>query len=128
MEIDVRDHTEGPLFNELGPQIVRDYLDATVEEVAQVGKDEVDRVLQVVIRNPTPIYQTKINIRRDFRDRVINDSGIIYGPWLEGVGTKNKTTRFKGYFTFRRVRHWLDQQTPTIANSVLVRYLARLRG
>jgi hypothetical protein len=33
--------------------------------------------------------------------RAVTDSGIIYGPWLEGTGSRNKTTRFKGYNMWR---------------------------
>lgn len=32
---------------------------------------------------------------------IIDDGGIIYGPWLEGVGSRNRTTRFKGYRMWR---------------------------
>ena len=32
----------------------------------------------------------------------VTDSGVIYGHWLEGIGSRNRTTRFKGYFMWRR--------------------------
>lgn len=128
MAFDVHVSSQGPMFTALGPKIVSEYLDDAVEQVAQAGKNEVDRVLGVVIRNPTPYYQTRINIRREGIDRIINDAGVIYGPWLEGVGSKNKTTRFKGYFTFRRTRQWLNVQAKIIANDVLGPYVDRLGG
>lgn len=33
----------------------------------------------------------------------------------EGVGSRNKTTRFKGYFVFRRISQRLDRQAKHIA-------------
>jgi hypothetical protein len=32
----------------------------------------------------------------------LHDSGVVYGPWLEGVGRRNKVSRFKGYSSFRK--------------------------
>jgi len=40
--------------------------------------------------------------RRDGAHWKISDNGVIYGPWLEGVGSRNATTRFKGYANYRR--------------------------
>jgi len=39
----------------------------------------------------------------------IHDSGVVYGPWLEGTSSRNQTTRFKGYASFRRVKQWLEK-------------------
>lgn len=39
---------------------------------------------------------------------VISDGGVVYGPWLEGVGSRNQSTRFKGYFSFRRTASYLS--------------------
>jgi hypothetical protein len=51
---------------------------------------------------------------------------VIYGPWLEGVGSRNRTTRFKGYFTFRRTAQQLKSRSTAVANGVLRRYLSRM--
>lgn len=127
MTLEVEVDATGPMFDARGPNATRDYTQAAVDEVAQKGKDQVDRTLIQVIRNPTPIYQTRIQIERAGTDRIINDGGIVYGPWLEGVGSKNKTTRFKGYFTFRQTKQWLDKRTPQIIKTVLGQYIGRLR-
>lgn len=75
-------------------------------ELLQAGHDDVRSTLNRVLRKQTPYYRTRIAIR----DNRITDSGVIYGPWLEGVGSRNKTTRFKGYFTFRKVTSRLQQK------------------
>ncbi len=43
----------------------------------------------------------------------VHDSDIVYGPWLEGVGSRNfPVTRFKGYSTFRKVAQQIDRKAP----------------
>lgn len=43
----------------------------------------------------------------------VTDSGIVYGPWLEGVGSRNyPVTRFKGYHTFRKVTQEIERKAP----------------
>jgi len=39
---------------------------------------------------------------------IVVDSNVVYGPWLEGVSSRNQATRFKGYAIFRRTRDKLQ--------------------
>ena len=44
---------------------------------------------------------------------MVHDSGLVYGPWLEGVGSRNApVTRFKGYSMFRKVAQQLERKAP----------------
>lgn len=74
-----------------------------VDEAAREGKNMVVAHLVTFIRKPTPFYWTQIQTQRVkvYTTRVW-DQDVIYGPWLEGVGSRNKTTRFKGYAAFRK--------------------------
>lgn len=38
-----------------------------------------------------------------------------YGPWLEGVGSRNETTAFKGYHGYRQAAQELDTRAQAIA-------------
>ena len=58
---------------------------------------------------------------------VISDSGVVYGPWLEGVSSRNQATRFKGYAIFRRTRDKLQQLSGQILNYHINKALDRLR-
>jgi len=49
---------------------------------------------------------------------VLSDGGVIYGPWLEGVSSRNQSTRFKGYATFRKTGQWLNKQIPKEAEKL----------
>jgi hypothetical protein len=52
----------------------------------------------------------------------VHDDGVIYGPWLEGTGSRNApVTRFPGYGSFRRASQQLDREIGGIADRILTR-------
>jgi len=57
----------------------------------------------------------------------ISDSGVVYGPWLEGVSSRNQATRFKGYAIFRRTRDKLQRLSRGILEKHVRKALGRLR-
>jgi hypothetical protein len=42
---------------------------------------------------------------------LLTDSGVTYGPWLEGVSSRNEASRFKGYGMFRRALAAMREQS-----------------
>jgi len=58
---------------------------------------------------------------------VINDSGVVYGPWLEGVSSRNQATRFKGYAMFRKAKEKLQGLASGILQKHVQKALDRLR-
>jgi len=60
------------------------------------------------------------NYRRNISTRVTNlnglvtDGGVIYGPWLEGTSSRNQTTRFKGYSSFRIVAQNVEKRSASV--------------
>ena len=67
-------------------------------------------------------------IRRDKLHGLVWDAGVIYGPWLEGVGSRNQTTRFKGYHAARRTSTALQKQAPRLAQRHIARAMRRMNG
>lgn len=66
-------------------------------------------------------------VRADYH--VATDSGIIYGHWLEGTGSRNRTTRFKGYFLWRRTFQKMERtQALAIAQPIVDRAVRALNG
>lgn len=119
----------GPLFDGRAPRIIADYLDAAKWAVARQGHVDIGLELRRVIRQPTPYYWTRVTIDRARTDLVVNDQGVVYGPWLEGVGSRNfPITSFRGYQHWRRTRDRLRGKADGIAEQVLQRYLPRLNG
>lgn len=125
MNIDVT--VSGPMFDGRALQATYDYLDAAKDEIAQQGYANVATNLDVSIVNPTPYYETQVAVDRVGSDRVIHDRGVVYGPWLEGVGSRNHpVTSFKGYHSFRRAAQELEKQALPLAEHVLPPYLKRM--
>lgn len=70
-------------------------------------------------------YNRSINGRMvDSMHGVISDSGVVYGPWLEGVSSMNQRTRFKGYHIFRKAA----EKIQAIADDILQRNITRLKA
>ncbi len=96
--------------------------DATAD-VADEGRRMVRTNLSRVLRHPTGYYESHIEWHRDGGDAVISDDYVIYGPWLEGVGSRNSpVTRFPGYFTFRRTQPQLAAAAEALCAPALARF------
>lgn len=118
----------GPIFNGLGPSIVVRSARDMEEHLAEAGADMVRTELMHVLRRETPYYRTQITTTEMYGRHVITDGGVVYGPWLEGTSERNKTTRFKGYATFRRMAQKLDAEAPTIIRDRVYRMVRELGG
>jgi len=97
---------EGPLFNGQADSASDALCDDMSRDVAQRGVDMVRANLDGVLKHPTGRYRSSIVSTRVNPSR-ITDGGSVYGPWLEGTSSRNRTTRFKGYSTFRRTAQQL---------------------
>ncbi len=117
---------KGPLFDGRAEAAIRDYTTDVAHTLGQEGVTEVKTTLHTVLRHPTGNYESHINSRDGGNTAVVNDRGIIYGPWLEGTGSRNRTTRFKGYATFRLVRQQLQGKSGEIAKRLLAKYIGRM--
>lgn len=92
------------------------------DAIAQEGVNRVRAYLSKVLKNPTGYYESKIAVERRSIYRGVYDQGVIYGGWLEGVSRRNRTTRFKGYRTFRTVKQTLDRDSTKIAQPVVTKF------
>lgn len=117
----------GPLFTGHPDAVIDAYLDEATREVAAQGYADVMDILNQSIRNPTPYYETQVTIEAARDDLVVHDRGVIYGPWLEGVSSRNASTRFKGYAAFRKATQRLQTKAPQLAQRLLPKYLGRLQ-
>ena len=85
------------------------------EDVAQQAYDEVRKRLNMVLQHPTGRYESRVMVSNQSNSLVISDGGIVYGPWLEGVSSRNNTSRFKGYHVFRQTLQRMEKQAESIA-------------
>ncbi len=122
----------GPLFDGLAKKELAAAMLAVQKEVADYALFQWQMNLEGSLQNPTGRYQSHLNVMRREADLVVNDgwpgSGLVYGPWIEGVGSRNKTTRFKGYFALRRAANSVAQKTTAIAEPIIKAFLVKAGG
>lgn len=94
---------------------VEDAVENAGEDVAQEAYDEVRKRLRSVLQNPTGRYESRVLVSNQSNSLVISDGGIVYGPWLEGVSSRNNTSRFKGYHVFRTTLQQMEKRAENIA-------------
>lgn len=127
--MDVTIDFRGPLFDRRAEAAVADFQEEAVEEIANQGYADIHFELDRVLRNPTTAYENRIQVERAVGDGwLVHDDNSLYGPWLEGVSERNRSTRFKGYHHWRRISQALQDKAPQIAQQVLDRYMGRLNG
>tara|TARA_R110002020_G_scaffold120129_2_gene273692 strand:- start:4930 stop:5358 length:429 start_codon:yes stop_codon:yes gene_type:complete len=134
----------GPLFTKR-KKIVRDVTKAFIQRVVEQGEQRLDEMLRP---RPAGVYlsiqesDARGNLRQtgnyarnivgDVNDSplegVIHDSDVVYGPWLEGTSTRNQSTQFKGYASFRKTKDWMDKQVKIMRKEFERRYAKKLNG
>ncbi|MFJ8146558.1 hypothetical protein ACIQ6R_16025 [Streptomyces sp. NPDC096048] len=126
-DVRVNSNASGPWATGRAGRALHDYADDVEYQVAIEGERMVHQRLRQVLRQPTGYYQSKISVDRTSTGRYqVHDQRVIYGPWLEGTGSRNSpVTIFPGYFTFRRTKPLLDRKAPQIARDLLARYRSR---
>lgn len=119
----------GPFFDGRRDTIMRGIIKEVEEDLAKATEIQVVRNLIAKIKVPTPHYWTQVETRGNPGGEGLSvwDSYIIYGPWLEGVGSRNfPKTRFKGYASFRRAATAVQRRAHTVANKTLRIVIRRL--
>ncbi len=117
----------GPLFDGRAEKAVADACDDAEKSIATLGASMIRTELNNVLKVQTPIYRFKVVAGPTHPHWQIHDQGMVYGPWLEGTGSRNRTTRFKGYATFRRMVSRIQERGNSIAQNVVVKYLGRMQ-
>jgi len=117
----------GPLFGGQFPRIIKDISEDARREVGNAALERVQFILDKNIKHPTPYYETQIIQQAQGRYEVVHDRGIIYGPWLEGTSSRNSSTRFKGYASFRKATQDVEALVPGILERVIAKNIGRLQ-
>lgn len=124
----------GPLFSGVAEAELAAAVLAVQKEVASYAEFQWQMNMTESFQNPSdpPRYQSHVNVMRRGGDLVVNDgypgSGLAYGPWLEGVGSRNATTRFKGYFALRRAANSVAQKTAAISKPIVDAFIRKANG
>ncbi|MFJ3923014.1 hypothetical protein [Streptomyces sp. NPDC090022] len=126
MSIDIR--ISGPLFDGRAARAIGEYCDDAREQIAEFGEEHVLLLMGTSFRHPTGYYESHVMTERASSDvSRVHDQGVVYGPWLEGVGTRNRARPgFPGYQHWRRTKDLLALRAPAMAERILQPYLRRM--
>jgi hypothetical protein len=138
--LDVTVVVQGPLFKN-GKGELDNAMQQAVRDVVSFGEERLNEKLRP---RPTGVFLSVAEARKgqasvgDYRRRVgenvrvsgmsgsISDGGMIYGPWLEGLSQRNQSTRFKGYFTFRKTGQDMQKEAPKILSKNIKRFIKKV--
>lgn len=128
-EISFKGRVKGPISDGRIHQHVDEYSADVAEALAEKGEELVLLRLSNVLRHPTGYYESHIDTRPLSATKYeIHDSGVIYGHWLEGTGSRNSpVTIFPGYHTFSIVAEQLKRKRGGIARRILRQHRSRGR-
>lgn len=113
----------GTFFAPGHPTVFRAYLHKAQDRIAREAEKKIHVLQHQYFKQPTGYYGRHI-VNQDLGSQhVIHDSGVVYGPWLEGVGSRNfPVTRFKGYSIMRKTTRAIDDRAVAIALPVVREY------
>ncbi len=117
----------GPVLNGQSPPIIKDAINNAIGDLVAEGESKVKVQLYPGHGLVTGHYRRSIHGETFTLRGRIHDSNVIYGPWLEGVSSRNQTSRFKGYAAFRNARQQLDRIARTVLRNRVLQAIARLR-
>ena len=110
----------GTLFSVGEPFVVKAYLHKAQDRIASEVERKIHAFQSLMFRYdsaPPTGYAQRHIVNRDLGSmHLITDSGIVYGPWLEGTGSRNwPKTRFRGYAIFRRTTQDVNNRAVQLA-------------
>lgn len=119
--------TKGGLLKGKGKAVISSAVDEVNEDTGQEAYNRVQNRLSSVLENPSGYYQSRIVTNTSSDSVGISDGGVIYGPWLEGTSSRNSSTAFKGYNTFRKVFQEMQSDAPKQADKIIGRAVGKLQ-
>lgn len=108
--------THGPVFDGRAAAAFHAAAQRISDTVAEHGRNEIlSRFGSVLRSHPTGRLEAGVTVNSG-NPAHITDGGVVYGPWIEGVGSRNSPrTRFPGYHTYRLIRQRLDAEATKLA-------------
>lgn len=139
-------HCSGPMFDGRADAAMHRGLEAVRERVAAEGvtltraaflgaiRDNHGRFLasitttghSVVYSSESGRHSYSMPVTVDAVEDIVTTDLATYGPWLEGVGSRNHSTRFKGYHGFRRAGQALDRVAGRLGDEAIHPYVREM--
>ena len=140
MEIKTTVELQGNFFKPIAPHLLEGFVQKGIEELVQIGEGFLmDRLKPQsgggVYKNTPPSEGGATgNYRRNISTSVrtlsarIDDGGVVYGPWLEGVSSRNTRSRFKGYSSFRLASQKMEKDRDGVFRARLNQYVRKMNA
>lgn len=118
----------GPLFDGRAARAMQAAANDARDSIAEFAEEHVLALMGAAFRNPTGYYESNVSTSVVSADvAVVDDNGVVYGPWLEGVGSRNSpVTRFPGYAHWRRTKALVQARALPIAERAVARHLPEM--
>lgn len=102
-------------------ELVVDLVGAVGDTVLDTWVEQLDKNIRV---NQHRYTSTVRATRVDESTVLVNDGTSVYGPWLEGQGSRNApVTRFKGYGSAREATELVAAKVDEVAAPVVLRFV-----
>jgi hypothetical protein len=123
-------HVEGPLFDGRAQHAMDEACGDALDDVSAFAEERVLLGTSRSFKTRTPYYETRIETTRlSSEEALVHDNDVIYGAWLEGVGSRNfPETRFEGYHHWRLAKQAVAERGPQIAEIAVQRHLPAMGG
>lgn len=127
IEIRFKSRVSGDISSGRMEKDVIAYEHDVASELADFAQDAWVDNLQGSIRHPTPYYWTRIDTRELTPTLYeVHDHDIVYGPWLEGTGSRNApATIFPGYWSLARAKETVRRRRSGVGRRILREYRGR---
>ena len=134
---------KGPIFSPKAPRELQIVGNKVVQNLVELGEEHIS---QLARPRPSGVFLSVSQAQkgqaskghysrsvqgeaRGMRGEIsLGQPAVIYGAWLEGTSTRNKTTRFKGYGIFRKTTTWLQGQVKGVLKQHMSRAMRNLGG
>ena len=117
----------GPIFDGRASVALKQYEKQVDKELSDELKNKWLDKLNSSIRVNRGVYTSHVRVQtRSELIRDVSDGGVVYGPWLEGTGSRNRSTRFKGYRSLRQATDAVEATAEPKAYGILQRYIGRM--
>jgi hypothetical protein len=122
-------HASGPLFDGRAQRAVQDFREEARDDIAQFGEEVALTLMGAAFKHPSGYYESQVKTTVVTPESArVDDGGVVYGPWLAGVGSRNyPVTRFKGYDHWRKAKQAVQDRGRQIAERTLSRHIGRMR-
>lgn len=106
-------------------ELIVDLTGAVADTALDTWRGNLDRNIRVNQGH----YVSETRVTRTDDAAIVNDGTSVYGPWLEGTGSRNDpVTRFKGYDSARDAAAAINEKTDEIGAPVVARFVEAMNA